>query len=56
MRHASSFARGCTGAIGLVIVALLLSCLAPQPAHAILAGDEPLAQGEYDPTASLAQV
>jgi hypothetical protein len=38
------------------VVALLLFCLAPKPAYAILAGDEPLAQGEYDPTASLAQV
>lgn len=48
--------RGRTGAIGLVIVALLLCCLAAKPAYAILAGDEPLAEGEYDPTASLAQV
>jgi hypothetical protein len=47
---------GCSSAVGLVIAALLLSGLAPRPAYAILAGDEPLAEGEYDPTASLAQV
>ena len=41
---------------GLTIVALLLSYLAPRPAYAILAGDQPLAEGAYDPTASLAQV
>lgn len=41
---------------GLFIMALLLFCLAPKPACAILAGDEPLAEREYDPTASLAQI
>ena len=44
------------GVTGLTIVALLLSYLAPRPAYAILAGDQPLAEGAYDPTASLAQV
>lgn len=48
--------QGCPSAIGLVIVFLLLACLAAKPAYAILAGDEPLAEAEYDPTASLAQV
>ena len=48
--------RAHTGLTGLAIVALLLSCLAPKLAYAILAGDEPLAEGQYDPTASLAQV
>ena len=45
-----------TGAIHLAIMALLLFCLVPKSAYAILAGDEPLAEGEYDPTASLAQI
>lgn len=47
---------GSGGAIGVVIVAVLLSCFAPKSAYAILAGDEPLAEKEYDPTASLSQV
>jgi len=43
-------------AIGLLLIALLSSCFAPKSVFAILAGDEPLAEKEYDPTASLAQI
>ncbi len=52
----SRLRRARIGLTGLTIVALLLYCLTPKLAYAILAGDEPLAEGAYDPTASLAQV